>query len=192
MVEGETDVPVAERLIRRVGLEPINLIVGNGKAKVDKVLAERTLYGNVLVLRDLDQDAKCAPTLIEELLPHSAPSGLCLRVPVRSVEGWLLADVEGFSKEFAVHLKAHEIKPDESDNPKRDLINHCRRSRERTIIEDMTRTHARHTVTGPRYVTRIIEFARTGWDPDRAAERSPSLKRALDAIDRLTAEGYWR
>lgn len=191
VVEGETDVPVAERLIRRVGLEPIRLIVGNGKAKVDKVLAEQTLYGNVLVLRDLD-NAECAPTLIEELLPHSAPSGLCLRIPVRSIESWLLADVKGFAKEFAVHLKAHEIKPDESDNPKRDLINHCRRSKKRTIIEDMIQARARHVTTGPRYVTRIVEFARTRWDPERAAERSPSLKRALDAIDRLTAEGYWR
>lgn len=190
-VEGETDVPVAERLISRVGLEPINLMVGNGKAKVDKLLAERTFYGNVLVLRDLDRDAECAPTLIKKLLPYPTPSGLCLRIPVRSVECWLLADVEGFSKEFSVHLKSQEIKPDKSDDPKRDLINHCRRSKSPEVRNDMINVSARSGLTGPGYVTRIIDFARTGWDPERAAGRSPSLARALDAIDRLTAAGYW-
>ena len=192
VVEGETDVPVAERLIRRVGLEPINLMVGNGKAKVDKLLAERTFYGNVLVLRDLDKDAECAPTLIKSLLPYPTPSGLCLRIPVRAIESWLLADVEGFSKEFAVHLKSHEVKPDESDDPKRDLVNHCHRSKSREVRKQMTDLSTMGGQTGPGYVTRIVDFARVGWDPERAAGRSPSLKRALDAIDRLTAAGYWR
>ena len=191
VVEGETDVPVAECLIRRVGLEPINLMVGNGKAKVDKLLAERTFYGNVLVLRDLDKDAECAPTLIKSLLPYPMPSGLCLRIPVRSIEGWLLADVEGFSKEFAVHLKSHEIKPDESDDPKRDLINYCQRSKNREVKNDMINL-SRGGQTGSGYVTRIVDFVWVGWDPERAAGRSPSLARALAAIDRLREAGYWR
>lgn len=103
----------------------------------------------------------------------------------------MLADVDGFSKEFAVYLKSHEIKPDESDNPKRDLINHCRRSKSPEIRNDIINLSARSGLTGPGYVTRIIDFARTGWDPERAAVRSPSLARALDAIDRLTGAGYW-
>lgn len=191
MVEGPTDVPVAERLISRVNLQPSRLIVGLGKTKIDAVLSEGSLRGNILILRDLDKDAECAPTLINQLLPFEVPQGLCLRIPVRAIESWLLADVERFSKEFAVHLKSHEIKPDESDDPKRDLINHCRRSKSSEVRKQMTDLSTMGGQTGPGYVKRIIDFALTGWDPERAAGRSPSLARALDAIDRLTARGYW-
>lgn len=191
MVEGETDVPVAERLIQRVDLEPVQLMVARGKARLDQVLEKGSLHGNILVLRDLDNDAECAPTLIRELLPYKVPKGMCLRIPIKSVESWLLADVEGFSQEFSVYLKSHEIKPDESDNPKRDFINQCRRSRSRKVRDQMAQLSAGGLRVGPAYTLRVIEFARTVWDPERAAERSPSLARALVAIDRLAAAGVW-
>lgn len=191
MVEGQTDVPVAERLIQRVGLDPVEFMVAEGKARLDRVLRERSLWGNVLVLRDLDNDAECAPTLIGELIPYEIPKGICLRIPVKSVESWLLADVEGFSQAFAVHLKSHEVKPDESDNPKRDLINQCRRSKSSTVREQMTQLSTNGLRPGPAYTLRVMEFAQTVWDPKRAAKRSPSLARALVAIDQLAADGVW-
>lgn len=191
IVEGQTDVPVAEQLIQRVDLDPMPLIVAKGKAKLDQVLRERSLRGNVLVLRDLDNDAECAPTLIRELIPHEIPKGICLRIPIKSVESWLLADVEGFSQEFSVHLKSHEVKPDESDNPKRDLINQCLRSKSRTVRNQMTQLSENGLRPGPAYTLRVMEFARTVWDPERAAKRSPSLARALVTIDQLVADGVW-
>ena len=191
IVEGQTDVPVAERLIRRVNLDPVPLMVGRGKTRLDQVLREGSLRGNVLVLRDLDNDAECAPTLIRELVPHEIPKGICLRIPIKSVESWLLADVEGFSQAFAVHLKSHEIKPDESENPKRDLINQCRRSKSRTVREKMTQLSANGLRPGPVYTLRVMEFAQTVWDPERAAKRSPSLARALAAIDQMATDGVW-
>ena len=190
MVEGETDEPVAERLIQRTGLQPIPFIIGNGKSTVDKALNKPSWQGNLLVLRDLDHDKECAPSLLRNLLPPKPPLGLCLRIPVRQIESWLLADVVGFTQAFEVNLKAHQINPDESDNPKRDLINYCRRSKNRNVRLGMV--PAKRSRIGPQYSTLISQFAQTGWDPDRAAERSPSLKRALAAIDRLTAEGIWR
>ena len=190
MVEGKTDEPVAERLIQRTGLQPVRFIVGNGKSTVDKALNKPSWQGNLLVLRDLDHDAKCAPSLLQNLLPPKPPRGLCLRIAVRQIESWLLADVAGFSLAFDVNLKTHQIKPDESDNPKQDLINYCRRSKSRTVRWGMVPKKSGRT--GPQYTTLIRRFARTGWNPDLAAKRSPSLARALAAIDRLTAEGIWR
>ena len=191
IVEGQTDVPVAERLIRRVGLYPVEFMVAEGKARLDQVLRERSLRGNVLVLRDLDNDAECAPTLIEKLVPYEIPKGICLRIPIKSVESWLLADVEGFSQAFSVHLKSHVVKPDESDNPKRDLINQCRRSKSRKVRDQMTQLSANGLRPGPVYTLRVIEFAQTIWDPERAAGHSPSLARALVAIDQLATDGLW-
>lgn len=190
IVEGATDRSAAIRLIQRSGLKPQVARVGGGKASVNRALKEQTLRGNFLIMRDLDHDAECAPTLVGELLPHGPPQGVCLRIPVRQVESWLLADVEGFSSEFAVNLKPHTIKPDELRNPKQYLVNLCRRSKKARVRKDMTPLPG--AGIGPRYAKRIIRFAETVWEPERAAKRSPSLKRALAAIDRLTAEGIWR
>lgn len=190
LVEGVTDEPVAERLIQRTGLKPVKFMEGKGKSLVDKVLKQLTWQGNFLVLRDLDNDEECAPALLHKLLPPKRSDGLCLRIPVRQVESWLLADVDGFSQTFGVRLKKHLIKPDESDNSKRDLINHCCDSENRNVRKGMV--PEKGAQTGPQYTTLLRQFAQKGWCPERAAERSPSLKRALDAIDRLTAEGIWR
>ncbi len=190
LVEGVTDEPVAERLIQRTGLEPVKFMEGKGKSLVDKVLKQLTWPGNFLVLRDLDNDAECAPALLHKLLPPKRSDGLCLRIPVHQVESWLLADVDGFSQTFEVHLKAHLINPDESENSKRDLINHCRRSKNRNVKLGMVPDKGAQT--GPQYTTLLRQFAQKNWCPERAAKRSPSLKQALAAIDRLTAEGIWR
>ena len=189
LVEGAIDEPVAERIIQRSGLEPVKFMEGKGKSTIDKMLRQLTWQGNFLVLRDLDNN-ECAPSLLHSLVPHGTPDGLCLRIPVRQVESWLLADVDGFSQTFEVCLKAHTIKPDESDNSKRDLINHCRGSKSRKVRMGMV--PKKGAQTGSQYTTLIRQFAQTGWDPERAAGRSPSLKRALDAMDRLTADGIWR
>lgn len=192
IVEGITDRPVAIRLIQRSGLEPQVARVGGGKASINRALKEQTLRGNLLVMRDLDHDAECAPALVGELLPYGPPRGLCLRIPVRQVESWMLADIEGFASEFAVNIKAHTINPDELDNPKQYIVNLCRRSKNAQVRRDIIPLQGGSARFGPRYAKRIIRFAEKVWDPERAAGRSPSLARALAAMDRLTAEGIWR
>ena len=41
-VEGDTDIPVAERLIRHVGLEPLPAITARSAAKLDQRVREQT------------------------------------------------------------------------------------------------------------------------------------------------------
>lgn len=70
-VEGRTDVPVAQRLIRWAGFQPQEAIVAGGKSKLDRRVPALNRSGvriNWLILRDLDHDAPCASLLIDDLL----------------------------------------------------------------------------------------------------------------------------
>src|SRR5579883_841622 len=101
-VEGQTDVPVARRLIAYVGGEVGPIHVTRGKARLDGQLAgydRAAAFAPWFVLRDLNGDAPCAGVLKQRLLPASA-AGMCLRIPVRSVEAWLLADRERVAAYF--------------------------------------------------------------------------------------------
>lgn len=70
-VEGETDVPIAEKLIRLVGPAPIPIRAAGGKSKLDTRIPELNRSGtalNWLILRDLDHDSPCASALIDRIL----------------------------------------------------------------------------------------------------------------------------
>lgn len=104
-VEGTTDEPVADRLIREVDMEPMPTFIGGGKTQLDPKLpgynqaARRSAW---LVLRDLDHDdaGGCVPRLIEDLLGSAPSAGMAFRIAVREVEAWLLADAAGCIRFF--------------------------------------------------------------------------------------------
>lgn len=195
-VEGETDVPVAERMIRFAGLDPRPTRTAGGKSRLDPRIPEMNRSGasiNWLILRDLDHDAPCASALIELLLAGNrlAPRVL-LRVPVRSMESWMLADAEGFAGEFRIAKRLLPDRPDDLDDPKQGLIEACRRSLRRAIREAMVPRPGSGRKVGPEYTSRIVSFARRTWEPERAAQRSPSLRRTLATLCELVAKGIWR
>ena len=194
-VEGPTDLPVAERMLRDAGLHPVEPIITWGKERLDALipgLNGAATGTNWLILRDLDHDADCAPSLMLQLLAGSSRRPrLSLRIPVRAIESWLLADAQAFGSTFSVPGKHIPERPDALDHPKRSLINACRRSRRREVRRSMTPRPRSGRQVGPEYTSRIIQFAITQWDPERAATRSPSLARALAALRRLRCDGVW-
>ena len=103
----------------------------------------------------------------------------------------MLADAVGFSGIFFVNRKRLPDRPDEVENAKRYLVNVCRNSRRSEIRNAIPPRRGSGRAVGPEYVSRISFFARHHWNPERAAERSPSLARALRALARLTDEGIW-
>jgi hypothetical protein len=187
VVEGPADEAIVRTLADAGGFAVGPVFVKGGKKNLDPKLrayAAAALHGPWLVLRDLDHDAGCAPDLIRARLPESPPN-LLFRIPVRSVEAWLLADREALARYVSVPVTAVPSRPEELDRPKRTLVDLARRSRSRSIRHDMVPAEGTSAEVGLGFTARIIDFATDHWSPTRAAERSDSLARCLEALREL-------
>jgi hypothetical protein len=136
------------------------------------------------VARDLDHDAPCPPELIRRLLPEPAEL-MCLRVPVRAIESWLIADRPGFARYFGVAQSIVPADPEALDRPKRTVVDLARRSSKRAIRGGVVPAPGTSAEVGPAYTAAIIEYAERVWNPERAAETSESLRRCLRAVSRF-------
>jgi hypothetical protein len=192
LVEGFIDEVVMHRLMAHMQLEPGTIYGQHGKANLLQNLSkynQAACHYPWVVVVDLDQDAECAPAYVTELLPTPAPQ-MCLRVAVRAVEAWLLADPERLAA--FLHIPRHRVPtlPDAEADPKATLVSLARRSRSRTIHRDMVPRRGSGARVGPGYAGRIVEFVTThtsySWRPAIAAEHSDSLRRCLDALRGLS------
>lgn len=195
--EGTCDDAIAIKLIEAVGASPgtsyRNPKRGNGKATLDRKIAglnSGAAYGNsVLVLRDLDDDAPCAPALVKKLLPRRN-NNLLLRICVKEAESWLFADAKVYASYLGVSIG--QIPRDlDSEKDLKSLIigwaeagrvpklhRHLLEARKRGV-EDWASLGEWHTL-----------FASEKWCPVRASEsgRSASLARALSRIREHTIQ----
>jgi hypothetical protein len=175
-VEGDSDLPVVLAILAACGQEcGIRYVVG-GRDRVDKSLkgwcaaAARSPW---LILRDLDRDT-CAPALLTRIAP---PNARAVRIAVRTVEAWLLADRERAASWLGVPVGKIPRDVESLLDPKAELINLARTSRIQRIREDIVpRTHAHQ---GPGYVEQLRRYCADRWRPDEAARRAPSLERCL-------------
>lgn len=187
-VEGVSDAAVVRRLCAVVGLGVGPEHITRGKAQLDRRLKgynNAARFAPWLVLRDLDHDAECASGLVQSLL-HDRAEHMHLRIPVRSVESWLIADQVGFSKFFGVSLNLLPGNPDRLDRPKRTIVDLARRSTKRSVREGMVPAPGTSTEVGPEYTAQVIEYSATTWDPDAGARNSESLRRCIAALRTLT------
>ncbi|MDI7267109.1 MAG: hypothetical protein QME96_03845 [Myxococcota bacterium] len=186
VVEGKTDVPVAARLLEFAGLVVGPVHVSRGKDRLDSRLAgynAAAQRAEWLVLRDLDHDAECGPELARRLLPRPS-AGMRLRIAVREVEAWLMADHAAISAFLGVERRMIPTHTERLDDPKRLLVQIARRSRNRAIRDDMVPAERTSARVGPGYSGRIIDFAQNHWRPRVAARRNPSLAKCIVALRR--------
>ncbi len=190
-VEGTTDAAVARRLLDEAGLQPGTEYVRNGKSALDQNLAG---YNNAarfscwLVLRDLDQDAACAPELRRKILPAPA-AHMRLHIAVRAVETWLLADAEAISRSLSVAQAWVPTDPEAVPHPKRALVDLAGRSRREAIRKALVPAPGTTAKVGPGYAAFLIEFATNRWRPALAARRSQSLARLRDFLRTISQRG---
>lgn len=187
-VEGLHDLAVARRLLDELQLTeapgPGSL---EGKPKLDAKLRAYAASASVhpwFVLRDLDRDAACAGELVRQLVPQRPPL-FHLRIAVRSVEAWLLADHVGMAGYLHAPVEKVPRNPDSLESPKTELVNLARKSSSRKIVTDIVPDEGGGRPTGKAYTARVIDFVRNTWRPAAAAERSPSLARCLRALRTL-------
>jgi hypothetical protein len=142
-----------------------------------------------LVLADLDQ-AACAPSLIEEwfgctILKYRSKChrNLLFKVVVREIEGWVMADRNAFSKFLGINRDLIPNNTETLSDPKASLIDLVRRSRYRSIRDDIAPKIGEQRRIGPNYNTRLSEFLRDSWHISRARDHSASLARLSDTLN---------
>lgn len=185
--EGFDDDAVARKICASLGISVGHSYPACGKSKLDpKIRAynQAAAFAPWLVLRDLDADAPCPGALCRQLVENPADQ-MVLRIPVRAIESWLLADAGSMAAFLEIALSLLPGDPETLSNPKRELVNLARRSRSKNIRISMVPPEGFSVSIGPEYTTRLVEYARLYWDPLRAAVRSESLRRCLAALRML-------
>ena len=188
-VEGSLDEDILQRLLQEFSLTAKKVYGLQGK---EALLARLSDYNNSarhqpwLVAVDLNGSAPCAPSIAPQWLPRPSPLML-FSVAVRTIEAWLLADREGFSKWLEVPANKVGIRPETLENPKKTLVRLASGSRRRDVREGIAPAKGM-AGTGPLYRTLLAEFVRDSWNPRRAAKHSPSLARCLRRMEEWAAK----
>lgn len=138
-----------------------------------------------IVLVDLNGEFECAPALVKFWLPRPAKH-MRLRVAVRSIEAWLMADLENLATFMGVSRDSIPSRPDSIQDPKLKLVSLARRSRFKDIRFDLVPSAESRRIVGPAYSSRLTKFVLERWDPQNAKRRSPSLRATADRL----AEGF--
>lgn len=186
-VEGDVDDVVLRRILEQFGAKPYAVYGKQGKNYLREKLNaynQAARFSPWIVLRDLNHDADCAPLLRAVLLPRPARH-MCFRIAVRQVESWLMADAERLADYLTVPISRIPTNPESLNDPKLELVDLARRSRNRAIREDMVPRPTGKRMVGPAYSSRVIEFASNSWRPSVAERKAASLRRCRQRVGEL-------
>jgi hypothetical protein len=136
------------------------------------------------VLCVADTDGSCAAGLVQAWLPRKSCDRLLLRLAVTEAEGWALADASAFAGAFAVPLNKIPRSPDDIRDAKGTVLTLARRSKKRSIRDEVV-SSADPSKPGAGYNLHLCSFVRNHWNVREAAQRSPSLQRAVQRLAAL-------
>jgi len=159
--------------------------VKHGRGNVQRELAAYSKLSQimpVLVGVDLDGD-ECAPSLLANWLANAPLPGLLVRVAVREVESWVLADRRRTSAFLGAVPDDITKSPDDLGDPKRALLDLARARASAELKRDLIpRNFAQYPRIGPAYNLQMCKFVEDRWRPHVAQRRSDSLARAIRAM----------
>jgi hypothetical protein len=158
-----------------------------GKSEIDKrdsAYVQAALHQTVVILRDLDKDAVCAPEFLALRNIPCDQAGLFYRLAVRTVESWVMADKEGFKAYFQCKSGLiDQSNLDGLDRPKDFALEQIFKgsmpaSKKKGIVSFKSGAYRQQYDYNPQ----MTRFVQTSWSPDRAVENSDSFRRFLDAM----------
>ena len=128
-----------------------------------------------VVLVDLDLSAM--PKVFDRILVKAPPQhpNLLVRIAVREVESWLLADAANLSSYLSISARWVPDDPDNLPDPKQALINLAARSRSADIRSRLVPKQG-STARQGRDHNSLSTFVNSAWDVDLARSKSPSLR----------------
>ncbi|MBN2191651.1 MAG: hypothetical protein JW751_02450 [Polyangiaceae bacterium] len=187
-VEDQLGEVVARRILDRhgVGVAQTLGFQGFGYLKRKAPSLNQTALGfPVVLLTDLDSTRRCPAELFASWVGAPRSPSFLFRVAVMEIESWIVADREafaGFAKVSAGRLPSNA---DSIADPKRFVVNLFRDCKDKALRRDMVPEVGSTAVVGPAYNARMSGFVSSSWDPESAANRSWSLRRALAAVEKL-------
>lgn len=154
------------------------------RSRID-MLRELAKRDPIFLITDLDQKP-CPNALLTHWIGHNKlPENFLLRVAVREVESWIIADHDGircFMNKRGIRLPDT---PDVLPDPKQTLLQIAARHAPRDIKDDLLVARNALTSQGIGYNRRLCNFVSEQWSPERACERSESLRRACNSLRAL-------
>ena len=190
IVEGETDEPVINALMRAAGWVngEFAFTRANGKGVIDRDIKEYWEAARFIphvIFRDLDCDEGGCPVAVRSMLSSKTPGespDLLIRIVDQCIESWILADRQGVA-EFCERPIA-SVRPYDS-RPK----DHLLRLFQKAQFKDAVLREGGKLAFGPAYKGHLQNLMTQYWSIERAATESDSLRRALkrltDLHDRL-------
>lgn len=187
VVEGYTELAVTEKIFHSLGVDLPTIANKRGGSafwkdapRLNRSATNLRIFGLV----DLER-AVCPAALIGKYLGRHLSANFVLRVAVRMVESWLLADREAAAKTLGVPLPKMPRRPDDVAHPKRELIDLARCSSKASVRRALVPEQESGALVGADYGAFLDRYVREAWRPRAAAEASPSLERALAKIDAM-------
>ncbi len=182
VVEDTLTSSVAKKLVDRHGIhakihDPIVVMngFGNIKKSIPRFINASRVFPHI-VITDLDSH-ECPAALRRDWRADNLPEAVLFSVAVREVESWLLADRKSISKYLQVPESKIPSTPEEVRDPKQTLVNLARRSRSKTIREEIPPEEGSRSPQGALYNQHMTAYVNTEWDVERAMEYAPSLRR---------------
>jgi len=145
--------------------------------------------GPIFLLTDLDTDRACPLDLIQKWVRGPLHPNFLFRVAVMEIESWILADREACAALLRVPLTRIPGDTDNIPNPKEFLVNLARRSSVKRLREEFVPRQGSTAAVGPGYNSRLQEFVREQWNPERASAASASLRRTLARLAAMSKQG---
>jgi hypothetical protein len=163
--------------------------VKGGRGNVQRELGAYATLAQVMPVFigvDLDND-DCAPTLLGGWGRLPPQEEFLLRVAVREIEAWVLADEKRVASFIGAAPNDVPKRPDELADPKRSLLELARAHAGSELKSDLVPRNydALYPRIGRAYNLRLCEFVAKKWRPHVARKKSPSLERALVALEKL-------
>ncbi len=139
----------------------------------------------VLLITDLDR-VSCPVKLMNTWLEASpAPPNLFIRIAVREIESWLLADHEAVRQLIGGKGKLPP-QPDALPDPKSHLLQLAKLAG-RDVRADLVKEKDAMASQGLGYNARLSTWLASSWSAERAATRSPSLARTRFRLQELAS-----
>jgi len=149
------------------------------KARLPDFIASCRGGLSFLLLTDLDT-RPCPPDLLDDWFGGIAkPDSMLLRVAVREVESWVLADRVRFAGWLGVPENEVPAAPEACLDPKADLLVLAKKSKKYDLKEGLLPKKGAPSKIGLEYNDLLCAFVSSEWRLEEAAKLAPSLARAI-------------